>query len=69
MLDVAKSYSYKLVAWQQKIVLFIVYSESSITLKGILYIFKFYSMLFQQTNKQILSNKLLTHLLTDKNPI
>ena len=40
-----------------------------VTLKGSQYILKFYSMLFQQSNKQNLSNKLLIHLLTDKNAI
>ena len=68
ILDVAKPWNLKLVVWQRKIVLFIVYNESSITLqKRSQHIFKSYSMLFQQTNKKTLSNKLLTHLLTDKN--
>ena len=31
------------------------------------HIFKFYFVLFQQTNKQTLSNNLLIDLLTDKN--
>ena len=69
ILDVAKPCNQRLVVLPQKFVLFIAYSQSSITLKGSQYIFKLYSMLFQQTNKKALSNKLLTYLLTDNNAI